>query len=327
MKTLQPIYGQSYVGYYSNALTEECEISGVCKSYHGAPVLVNEKGEWVPFEKLTEESYITPPFVEPRLRESVRRFLREEIDKEKFLDKLKSLSDEEQEDLMTSLLSTVEADAEGAEQNGEIVADEVATEIESWVSGEETGKETDKETDKETEEETEPAEVSNTVKETVVSSLDESSTRFNEATLKDLVTLINNVYDPSQKTPQTSKGINLLLNMMKRFGSDMNKWYEHFGPLDMPEDARNRIIVYIEKKILPAIEETHPEVIPALSVLQKYVGAGPTPQESAAALAKDTKQVHKKGEVAAVTFPEEWWETRWEKRRQTLGGLGFALAS
>lgn len=323
MKTLQPIYGQSYVGYYSNALTEECEISGVCKSYHGAPVLVNEKGEWVPFEKLTEESYITPPFVEPRLRESVRRFLREEIDKEKFLDKLKSLSDEEQEDLMTSLLSTVEADAEGAEQNGEIVADEVATEIESWVSGEETGKETDKET----EEETEPAEVSNTVKETVVSSLDESSTRFNEATLKDLVTLINNVYDPSQKTPQTSKGINLLLNMMKRFGSDMNKWYEHFGPLDMPEDARNRIIAYIEKKILPAIEETHPEVIPALSVLQKYVGAGPTPQESAAALAKDTKQVHKKGEVAAVTFPEEWWETRWEKRRQTLGGLGVALAS
>lgn len=143
MKALQPIYGQTYIGYYLNALNEEREISGVCKSYHGTPVLVNERGEWVPFEKLSEESYLTPPFVEPRLRESVRRFLREEIDREKFLDKLESLSDDEQEELMTSLLTTVEADAENAEENGEIVADEVATEIESWIEGEDVAEEAD----------------------------------------------------------------------------------------------------------------------------------------------------------------------------------------
>jgi hypothetical protein len=313
MKTLQPIYGQTYVGYYLNALTEEREISGVCKNYHGTPVLVNEKGEWVPFEKLTEDSYPTPPFVEPRLRESVRRFLREEIDKEKFLDKLESLSDDEQEELMTSLLSTVEADAENAEENGEIVADEVANEIEAWVTGEEVEEET-------------TVEVTNDVKNSVTSSLDESSKRLDEATLQDLVTLVQNVYDPSQKTPSSSKGIDMLQNLMKRCGSDMNKWFAHFGPLDMPEEGKNKLIAYIEKKILPNLTGDQQLAIPALKVLQKYIGAGPTPQESAAALAKDTKRVYQKDQIADAIFSEQWWEKRWENRKQQLGGLGLALS-
>lgn len=185
MKTLQPIYGQTYVGYYLNALTEECEISGVCKNYHGTPVIVNEKGEWVPFEKLTEDSYLTPPFVEPRLRESVRRFLREEIDKGKFLDKLESLSDDEQEDLMTSLLTAVEADAETGQDNDDIIADEVASEIESWVAGEDVSEEAS-------------PEVTEDVEESVVALLGES--RLTEASFSQITQKLLKLVD--SPTPQ-----------------------------------------------------------------------------------------------------------------------------
>lgn len=135
MEHLQPVHGQKYVGYYTKRGTEYM-LEGICKRYQDGAVLVNENGEWVPFDQLTEESYPVLPLVEARIRKKTRRFLREEIDKDKFLDKLESLPDDQQEDLMTALLATVEADAEEGDNNDDIVADEVASELEAWVTGE-----------------------------------------------------------------------------------------------------------------------------------------------------------------------------------------------
>lgn len=157
-------------------------------------------------------------------------------------------------------------------------------------------------------------------------SLDESRKRFTEMSLKDAVALVHEVYNPNEEKVNSS-GAYKVLNYMKRFGDDMNGWYEYLGPLDMPEEKRNKLIAYIEKRVMPEVQANVPQAVPALKVLQKYVGSGPTPEEAKQALAQDTKQNMQKRDVVTPIFSDEWWAERWEARKERLGALGLSLAA
>lgn len=297
MKTIKPIQGQTYMGYYHNDSNEEHVIEGICRKYSDEMVLVNERGAWVPFAKLNENSYPTPPLAEDILRKAVRHYLYEDVQitKEQLIDLFENGSDAEIQTLYEATKEdiTIALDALGI--NAEDLDDETLNAIEDAVINDEL------EVPEETEEvagipdSAQPAvesDVEETVEEQPEDSLGEeldqelelveSSNRFREMNASQFSTFLQN----GKKVIQIAK----LARGNNNGPAATWNWFKYLGPINMTTAHRQKFIQAATSTIEKAtaainagkVENTE-EVetyIESLRAVQQYIALGPTPEEA-----------------------------------------------
>lgn len=320
MKTIKPIQGQTYMGYYYNDSNEEHVIEGICRKYDDEMILVNERGAWVPFEKLNENSYPTEPLAEDIIRETIHHYLYEDVKisstqlmdlfengsnteistlygavKEQTVDALESLgiNPEDLDDETAALL--IQAIEDGTDDSEEVPGlpdseqPEEATAVEDTIE--------------DTVDETVPEESGNIASE-LQDELDDElqlteSIRLTEISNEQYITLLNN-------KEQLHKIVGSVES--KAVGDEASawNWYKLLGPLNVNSQGRKMIIDKItviankaHQRALKAREATkdpaYKDKLPQLQKIvqtdtayyedlkkiQQYLATAPTPQEVA----------------------------------------------